>query len=876
MPSANSRAHFLRGRNVPSLALAALLLATIVIAALCGLLASQASASVSAQYGQVQRFGEFDVSAAEGKTPEGGKFLEPRGFAVDTQDSTGGPHDTAVYVLDRTNPSAGEEETAWRIQKLSETGAVLATTTFKLDNHRSQAIAVQGLAVDHAAGRLYALVVGQPTGAGEEPVAEELVAWSTTPESEKLVAASGLTADALGTGAGRVSSKTQLETEGPTPLYQPQGIAVDPAAGAGTDSPVAIEATDLEAGSEAGGSPPGNTIVQQVATSAGTVGALGERWSSASVATQLGGKSYGPGGISLNPDGSLTALLNNVGEQGAVYAVRLSSDLQSATVLDSQGSLPPGEDLDERPFAGLIPPFADAGLKEAISQSGGSGSQLIQLSTPTSNTTGGLYAAMFSPAKAGSNDPQTGGSFYFHYGDEERLSSSELYFQANIGVRLLQRNEDGEISDQKGGTIENTLGSSGAGNACSFDAGSSLAFAAGAEGALWVLVQGPSAELIKGGLDMSNTATGDKVIELEPGAGSACPTAAGNFAMQPAGGASQPGDTELNITAGTTVKFNAATLEMQGGVPFSYQWQLDKEEPTNGLPVNEMVAPAYLTPPATAEYTYATEGVYKVKLTVLSDYGSYTTSEGTIKVSGHLSAPTAQFKVSTASPRAGAPVTFDASGSQAGSGTITAYEWKWGDGGSESLSASGTTTFNHTYSKAGPYLVELVVTNSANLESTVFRQEVTVGAPEEKPAEKAKETPKEAPKETPSDHSPTEVSPRASESKATGALKLALTCPATKVSCSGTIKIETAGAVAAKKRAKRKRVVLGQATFSLKGGESQTLTLHLSSAGAKLLSKLKHIQAVILVSAQDSFGDPATQSVSVTLTVPAAKHKKHH
>ncbi len=881
MPSNPALAGRLRLRIHPRILFAAALPAI----ALLALLAPMARAAGSGSYGQTQRFGGFDVSAAEGKTLTPGEFLEPRGFALDTQDSTGGAHDTAVYVLDRTSDSDGVNPSAWRIQKFSEDGALLGTTTFSLENKKFTATAVEGLTVDHAAGRLYALVVGQPSGDDiDEPVAQELIAWSITPNgSQQLVPASGLSADPLGTGAGLVSSKAQLQPSGATPLYQPQGIAVDPTGEPGT-APVAIEATDLAAGASSGGDPQGNTVVQQVATS-GTTGALLGKWSSESVASQLSGRSWGPGGISLNPDGSLTALLNDVGEGGLVYAVNLNAKLTVATVLDSTTSLPERGNFDELPFAGVDPPYGKASTGPGISQVQGAGSELVQLSAPGSSTTGGLYAAMFATPKG--KDIQTENEFFFHEGVEELVEEegvvTEFYFRANIGVRLLQP-EGGLIANPKGKTIVNTLANPEPGAACNFGSGSSLALAAGNEGALWVLVQGPLAELIHGTLKPSNTATGGEIVELEPGAGTACPQPSGNFAMQAPERSWQEGNTELLIAAGTTVKFDAfkpeskggpSGLDIKGATPFAYEWQLDNEDATNGEPINEMLAPQFDVPPSTAEYTYTVPGVYKVKLTFRGDYGSYTTQEGTVRVIGELVPPTAQFEVTTGSPKVGESVGVDASGSQGGSGKITGYEWNWGDG-SPSESVEGTTTSAHAYTKAGTYTVKLVVSNNLNQKSVASSQQVTVSEPTiETIKETIKETPPPPPPPPTADRSPTNVSPHASENKAKGTITLSLSCPATKVSCAGTVTIETANAVAAKaKKSKRKRVVLGQASFSLSGGQSETLTLHLSSAGAKLLSKLKHAPTMIIVSAHDSFGDPGTQDVSITLT--AGKPKKHH
>jgi PKD repeat protein len=868
------------------------LLLALAVSLLLGVFVPRAGAVVTSQYGQVQRFGGFDLGAEQEKPLEAGKFLDPRGFAVDAQDSTGGAGNTAVYVLDRTSIADSgkccESMTGWRIQKLTEKGEVLGTTTFTLPNKPLTAVAVEGLAVDHAAGRLYALIVGQPPkGAKKQPVAQELIAWSTAPNvSKELVAVSGLPADPLGTKAGLLSSRLQLQPPG-APLYLPQGIAIDSEGGANPS--LAIEATNLLA--ESAGVPAGAAIVRRVATGATETGALlpGE-WSSESVASQLGGSSWGPAGISRNPDGSLTALLdNNIGGQ-PLYAVNLNASLGSSSILDSETSLPGSLDFDERPFGGNLSPFG-GGLEQSVSDAVGAGPELVRLSTPGSSTTGGLYAGMFVGQGGGTPDPQIAEApYYFRWGLNTKESESALYYQANIGVRLLQQTELGLISDPLGNTIVNTLGNPVLEGPCDIGSARTVALAAGGKGALWILVQGPGSERLQEptagpGINPANTATGDQVIEMAPGAGTECPQPSGTFTMQPAGGSSQPGNSELTIPVGTTVKFDAGGIERQGGVPFAYAWQLNSKDATRGMPVNEMQAPNFIAPPATAEYTYLTEGTYKVKLAFRSDYGTYTTSEGTVKVTGSIRAPTAQFNVVTPAPQAGAQTTFDASGSQGGSGVISAYQWSWGDGSEESIAASGSTTFTHTYSASGTYQVKLIVTNNLGHSSTAYSQSVVVAeaskeAPKEAPKETPKEAPKEALKETPPDRSVTNVSAHASELKAKGTVTLTLSCPATKVFCAGTATIESANAIAAKKKntKRRKRVVLGQASFNVSGGQSQSLTLHLSASGAKLLSKLKRIPAVLVVSAHDSFGDQGTQSVPIALTPPAggAKHKKHH
>jgi PKD repeat protein len=863
-----------------------------IAAFFCLLPATTTEAAVNTRYGEVERFGGFDESAYNGGHTGGtltpGKLINPRGFAVDTQDATGGAQSTALYVVERATLGTGEEHTSWMVQKLGEKGTVLATKTFTLANGKFEDLAVEGLAVDHASKRLYALVVGgQPPAEIDEPVAHELVAWSTEPSGKELVAPAGLAADTLGTGAGVVATTAQLDSEGF--LYEPQGIAVDQNV---ANHPVAIEATDANGDKDGtivnGGNPGGNTIVQLVATASGKVGELLKpRWSSESAASQLENTSWGPGGIATSPDGSLLVTLNNVQAGGLGYAVDLSGSTLplTATVLAAPQSLPPAGDYDQRPYTGLGAPFGNAGVGQGVSNAKGAGAQIVQLSTSTSSTEGGLYAALFAPTR--SEDPQTGRQLlYFHTGPlpSEKAEGEKIY-QGNLGVRLLQTGGGGSIIGPQGETIVNTLGNPTEEAACNFDSFETMTFAAGSMGVMWVLEQGPDAVQLAG-LQLANAATGGQIVELAPlgegvGEGAApCPQSEGTFTMQPAGGSSASGETEITVAAGTTVKFDATGLNVQGGVPFAYEWQLDSEDSLLGKPINSIASPTYAAPPATAEYTYTKVGTYKVKLTLLSDYGAYTTKEGTVKVTAGIS-PTARFAVSTPAPEVGVAVSFDATESQAGSGVIEHYRWSWGDG-TEEQGGPEKIKLTHTYAESKSYEVKLTVINSLGLES-VYEQNVIVAAkkepevkPEPKPEPKpeAKPEPKPEPKSEP-DRSATNVSPHANN--ANGSVKAQVSCPPTKSLCAGTVTIETANAVASSKKSvkHKKRMVIGHASFSLAGGQSQTLTVQLSSAGVKLLRTLKRLPILVLVSAHDAFGDLGTQSVKVTLTSHAAKKSVH-
>jgi hypothetical protein len=124
------------------------------------------------------------------------------------------------------------------------------------------------------------------------------------------------------------------------------------------------------------------------------------------------------------------------------------------------------------------------------------------------------------------------------------------------------------------------------------------------------------------------------------------------------------------------------------------------------------------------------------------------------------------------------------------------------------------------------------------------------------------------------DRSATNVAPKATG--VAGSIEITLSCPSTKVSCGGTIEAKTAGAVAASAgKTKKKVLALGRKTFSLSGGQRETLTIKLSSAGLAMLKKDRSLKVDVTVAAHDSYGDPLTKTLSLTLHKPATKKAVH-
>jgi hypothetical protein len=859
----------------------------LALAALNWIAPAGAASTSPYEYGEVLRFGRFASKAYDGGKYdgklEGGEFLDPTGFAVDSVDNT-------VYVVERTSVDNDEPTTDWRIQQFKSTGTLKGETTFTLPNTNFHAYAIAGLAVDHQAERLYALVIGNPPLGGSSsstPVAQELLAWSTRPEGEKLVAPSELEPDPMKTTGGLVSGKSQLEPVGGMPLYGPEGIAIDRLEVSGVDNPVVIEASDLIPGVGKGAPVPGDTIVQQVATQrqgAKQTGDLLASWSGASVATAFGG-SWGPRGIFDNPDGTMSVLLDGDHSWATdEYMVTLKPNLNGAVVVNSDANAPDSSDYDETALWGdAEAPFnslAGAGISDIY----GAGPEVAQLST-VSGVADGFYAAdivsneqfdhQFSPESIGPPE-------YWTEGEPEEGT------KPNIGVRLLQPEADGAIANSRGGTIVNTLGDKTPGEPCNIGA-SQAALAAGADGTLWVLDKGPESITL---LSKGKAVRGREIIELAPraelppGDEKLCPQPLGAFTMG-VGKPSQPAEgPPLEVPAGTQVTFDAGssiTVNSQpiasgkAGKPFAYEWDFagGVGSAFTAQRIERMQPPNYYFPSVAIKHTYTKPGTYTVTARLLSDYGTYTTASGTVVVTHDPNGPHPQFTTATGGNQ---QVVFDASGSTPGIGTIVHYAWNWGDGSPLEGEESQTPTVAHTYTSPGPYQVTLTVTNSAYQSATSAPQTVMVEAPP--PTVRVLTGPLYA-----IPPAPLYDIPGASPGKhlldlgaharfAHETIEVALSCPKGTGTCAGAVQAQTAGryAMAAGKggrAAKPRRLSLGQAAFHLAAGRHGTVAVRISAQGLALLKKLKRLSVLVSVAARDVAGDRGAQTLRLTLSAPA-------
>jgi PKD repeat protein len=207
----------------------------------------------AAGYGELTRFG--------GTGTEPGKFeLEDgtQAFGVD-------PEDNSVYVTD----APGEEGENYRIQKLSSTGAVLASVEFKPPGcviEKGIAVTpnecgsgIEGIAFDTVGTerRIYLLTRYVRTGAkidSDTLAAGTLYAFSTVPTGEKLEPAAETTNGVL---TSSTTLKAGSEEQGAA-LLNPKGITVDP-----TSHEVIVLGLE-DVGKNGGGTPEERLALQRI------------------------------------------------------------------------------------------------------------------------------------------------------------------------------------------------------------------------------------------------------------------------------------------------------------------------------------------------------------------------------------------------------------------------------------------------------------------------------------------------------------------------------------------------------------------------------------------------------------------------------------
>jgi hypothetical protein len=529
--------------------------------------------SLASPYGEVAHFGGFD-----GTGKISGKFDYPVGFAVAAEEST-----NYVYVLDRVvneENGAGPGKLGYRLQKLSSSGAPIASVTLPVEEFASRSAAhpLVSLAVDPAKGRVYALVESVvesgEEGEGEVPVAQRIVAWSTKPSGTTLVKAPGYTSEDSVTHAALVAEVSPGELS--SDLYSPQGLTVL------ASHDVVIEAQ--QGVSNAAGGP---TTLQQVEPES-PKGTLGESWVASGTGNVAPHNQQADGVFTAGSGGSIGIdLYERHGKISRLADVSANFKAPNPSLLaeDTSG----GKNRDEAPSIDneFTVNYHGEESDERILVPYTAGSPITQL-------TNGLYAARYAQiGKQEELDEQSqiepwNGAFNFWY--QGSFGNARI---ANEGIRLFAAN----------GSVVTTIGGQPA--APCFINTAAVSVAAGSAETLFVLTQPNEA----------NGNSGDEVIEFKPGGKGACPQPTGSLTVNGKAGSS------FSFPAGTKVTL-ADSVERKGEAPYRFDWGLLNSSTFEAEDLKTQIeAPEYKWPAPSTSHTFTKKGTYYLAATLYGDYG---------------------------------------------------------------------------------------------------------------------------------------------------------------------------------------------------------------------------------------------------------------
>jgi hypothetical protein len=807
---------------------------TVLVIAMTGAISATAHA---------QSFGE--IGKPFGKSGKGnGAFTLPSGnsvhaLGVDTSDGN------SVYVADEPKPENNKGETEFRIQKFSATGEFLASGSFIVTTpageNGGETLAVEGIAVDPTApggGRVYALVVTEreeTTGGtakidGGEPAAGTLYAFSTKAEAGKLVPAKNEKGEPF---AGAVfASKDLLETNSDvtgnpaqSALLEPSGIAVDP-----TTHDVIIVGFEDQGAEEL-------LVAAQRVSDTGTLGA---RWVDKHECFE--GEGEGEGAPPCFVENEETFQPGSPMSPVVTQSGRLLVDVQGSAIWE----IPKGFGADEAPLP--VVRFGEA--------------------TP-------LQALLTFP---GNPTPSEGGSLTFAHEPSEAAGEGRLY-QSSL-LEASPKNRYPAVLAFKlaegGGSLNATeLGWTGGQNKVQHEA---------------CALSGFSQPVIGAG-------TGEKIFALDPNVPAGKVQEAPNphvVVFGPGGqncledSAAAPKATSKGATVGTTE--NPAPIGQKvvlssavtGANALSVEWNFGD----GSAPVT---VSAYQYQTTSVEHAFATIGKETVKETIHTDDLAKPTLVEEASFTVAAVNPVAQFSQSPTT--VGVPVKFTSTSPSPdeNKSALVKYVWSFGDG------AKTTTTtpvaVEHTYAEAKKYTVSLEVADALG-HSGSTSHEITVAAaggggggsgeggggggggtttttttttpPSGGGSVLGATTAKGNPAAT--------LAGTALAVSSAGSFPVKVSCPAGESSCSGTITLKTLGAVSAS--AKKSVLTLASGSFTVAGGASKTVTLHLSTKARALLKRSHMLKARATVAAHDPTG--ASHTTLVTVTLKLAKKSAHH
>jgi subtilisin family serine protease/PKD repeat protein len=194
-----------------------------------------------------------------------------------------------------------------------------------------------------------------------------------------------------------------------------------------------------------------------------------------------------------------------------------------------------------------------------------------------------------------------------------------------------------------------------------------------------------------GGIYTVTLIVNDGKVDSEPSITTADIMAVNNPPVANAGG-------PYSGTEGVAVIFDGSGSYDSDGAITAYDWNFGDGTTGTGI---------------SPTHTYGTAGVYTVTLTVTDDDGATSTDETTVTVNEAVNDPPIADAGGPYSGTEGVAIIFDGSGSYDSDGTITSYDWDFGDG----TTGTGISP-THTYVTAGVYSATLTVTDDDGATAT--------------------------------------------------------------------------------------------------------------------------------------------------------------
>ncbi|UCH94401.1 MAG: PKD domain-containing protein [Candidatus Aminicenantes bacterium] len=152
---------------------------------------------------------------------------------------------------------------------------------------------------------------------------------------------------------------------------------------------------------------------------------------------------------------------------------------------------------------------------------------------------------------------------------------------------------------------------------------------------------------------------------------------------------------DQTVNVDEEVTFDGSGSYAKKGTLVSYEWNFGDGGTASGMIVT---------------HTYSSAGTYTATLTVTDSNGKKDSDTAIITVNDGGNTPPVADAGPDQTVNEGEQVTFDGSGSYDPDGTITSYEWDFGDGNTD----TGMIVI-HTYSSAGTYTATLTVTDNGGL-----------------------------------------------------------------------------------------------------------------------------------------------------------------